>query len=99
MAALFGAKEQSAKVVVVNRNPSGGASFYAHLTSMVDPLEPEHFTWTEFRYAERRENRHPDDNYLLLKCPVEIYTALQPDMRGTAVWKGKDLLSFTPETE
>lgn len=99
MAALFASNEKTAKVIVVNKNPLAGSSFYQHLTSVVDPLEPERFTWTEFRYAERRENHHPDDTYLLLKCPVEIYTALQPEMRGTAVWKGKELLSFSPEVE
>ncbi len=95
--ALFPSKEKTAEIIVVNKNPLAGASFYQHLTSSVDPLDPELFTWTEFRYAERRENHHPDDTYLLLKCPVEIYTQLQSGMRGIAVWKGKELLSFSPK--
>lgn len=101
--AVFGRKEKRARVIVRNKKPIGGAHFYGHPTSVVDPLDPTRFTWVEFQYAERREHHHPDDTYLLLKCPVEVYDALREGMRGTAVWTGsgmgKRLVAFAEEGE
>ena len=63
---------------------------------MVNRLEPQQFTWAQFRFLEWEGRFRPDD--LFLSCPPEIHATLKDGMTGRAVWKGMRLLSFQPDT-
>ena len=85
-----------ARLMVEKKTYIGGSS--RSFSSMLDPLEPHQFTWAVFRYLERREHHHPDDMQVWLRCPPEIFATLRDGMTGLAVYKGRKLLSFQPDT-
>lgn len=91
---MFGRKVQkTARFLVVSKRPDGLA--YAPNSAVAPVLpEPDKLFRVLLRFDPRQEDRHPDDNDLVLICDPSLHAILTEGTHVQAVWEGKRLLSF-----
>jgi len=87
------AKEQTARFLVVSKHPAGMVWAPNSAVSPTLP-DPDKLFRVVLRFDPRQEDRHPDDNDLVLICDPSLHAILTEGTHVQAVWEGKRLLSF-----